>query len=76
MSHCWHHQCVGVRVKVLIWPLRLVRALALAVWRLVSLVHDGEADIRETYPDQDKPTGERAAVTGSLFSGMNGVGHP
>jgi hypothetical protein len=60
-------------VKILILPFRVV---ARGVWRIVLLIHEGEADIRETYPDQAKPTGQQAAVSGSLFSGMVGVGHP
>jgi hypothetical protein len=46
------------------------------VWRLVSLIHDGEDDLQGTYPDLRKPTGEEAAAQGSAFASMMGVGHP
>jgi hypothetical protein len=54
---------------------RVLRAVGSAVWGFITLIRDGESDLRETYPDH-QPTGEQAAVQGSLFASMTGVGHP
>ena len=55
---------------------RVLRAVGRAVWGFISLIRDGESDLRETYPDHYQPTGEQAAAQGSLFASMSGVGHP
>ena len=55
---------------------RVLRAIGGAVWGFISLIRHGESDLRETYPDHYKPTGEQAAVQGSIFASMSGVGHP
>ena len=55
---------------------RVLRAVGGAVWGFISLIREGESDLRETYPDHDKPTGEQAAAQGSLFASMSGVRHP
>ncbi len=54
----------------------VLRAVGRAVWGFISLIRDGESDLRETYPDHYQPTGEQAAAQGSLFASMSGVGHP
>ena len=55
---------------------RLLGAIGGAIWGFITLIRDGESDLRETYPDHYQPTAEQAAVQGSLFAGMGGVGHP
>lgn len=42
------------------WPIRLIR--------------EGESDIRETYPDHYKPTGEQVATQASVTMGFIGHG--
>ena len=55
---------------------RALRAIGRAIWGFISLIRDGESDLRETYPNHYQPTGEQAAVQGSVFASMSGVGHP
>ena len=55
---------------------RMLKAVGRAVWGFVLLIHDGESDLRETYPDQYKPSGQQVATQASLFASMSGVGHP
>ena len=55
---------------------RVLRAVGGALWGFITLIRDGESDLRETYPDHYQPTGEQAAVQGSVFASMSGAGHP
>jgi hypothetical protein len=55
---------------------RLLRAVGCAIWGFISLIRDGESDLRETYPEHYQPTGEQVAAQGSMFASMSGVGHP
>jgi hypothetical protein len=54
---------------------RLLSTVGRGIWRFITLIRDGESDLCETYPDHYKPSGEQAAVQGSLFASMTGVGH-
>jgi hypothetical protein len=64
---------LDVCVKKVLFPILL---LGRAVRNFVRLIRDGEDDVRGTYPDQHKTTGEEAAVQGSAFTSTMGVGHP
>jgi hypothetical protein len=60
-------------VKRLFYPFLLVGR---GIRSLVLLIRDSEDDLRGTYPDLPKPTGEEAAAQGSTFASTMGVGHP
>jgi hypothetical protein len=54
--------------------LNVLRTIGRAITWPIRLIREGESDIRETYPDHYKPTGEQVATQASVTMGFIGHG--
>lgn len=53
---------------------KFLLAITYPVRRLYDLIHNGQDDIEGVYPEAFHPSGEEAALQGSVISGFMGNG--